>query len=49
MCDRVRVQQQLAVAFAGVADHVQRETGIQFFGAFWVSLIKQWHKLDRNQ
>ena len=49
MCDRMRVQQQLADTLAELVDVVQPQNTITFFDAFWSTLAKQWHTLDQHR
>jgi ribosomal RNA-processing protein 1 len=49
MCDRMRVQQQLADTLAELVDVLQRQNAITFFDAFWSTLAKQWHTLDQHR
>ena len=49
MCDRMRVQQQLADTLADLVDVLQPYNAIKFFSAFWATLSKQWHTLDQHR
>jgi hypothetical protein len=49
MCDRMRVQQQLADTLAELVDVLQPQNTITFFDAFWSTLAKQWHTLDQHR
>src|SRR5438552_16958583 len=49
MCDRMRVQQQLADTLADLVSVLQTENTIIFFQAFWTTLSKQWPTLDHHR
>ena len=49
MCDRMRVQQQLADTLADLVSILQTDNTILFIQAFWTILAKQWPTLDQHR
>jgi len=49
MCDRMHVQQQLADTLAELVSVLQPQNTTLFLQAFWMTLAKQWPKLDQHR
>jgi Nucleolar protein,Nop52 len=49
MCDRMRVQQQLADVVAELVSVLQPQNTTLFLQAFWTTLAKQWPTLDQHR
>jgi ribosomal RNA-processing protein 1 len=49
MCDRMRVQQQLADTLADLVSVLQPYNTILFIQAFWDILTRQWPTLDQHR
>ena len=49
MCDRMRVQQQLADTLADLVSVLDKQNTILFIQAFWTILAKQWPTLDQHR
>ena len=49
MCDRMRVQQQLADTLADLVSVLRTDNTILFIQAFWTILAKQWPALDQHR
>jgi len=49
MCDRMRVQQQLADTLGDLVSVLQDNNTILFIQAFWTILAKQWPTLDQHR
>jgi ribosomal RNA-processing protein 1 len=49
MCDRMRVQQQLADTLGNLVSVLQTHNTILFIQAFWTILCKQWPTLDQHR
>ena len=49
MCDRMRVQQQLADTLGDLVSVLQDNNTIRFIQAFWTILAKQWPTLDQHR